>query len=78
MEMKYFSKFLTILLESPLSGEFRTREFFTNFSFKNRHKDTLLAITKVLLNEDEGLLLHARILMFIEQNAKKSMHFLII
>ena len=55
MEIKYFSKLLVILLESPLSGDFRTREFFTNFSFKNWHKDMLLAITKVLFIEDEVL-----------------------
>ena len=55
MEIKYFSKLFVILLESPLSGDFRTREFFTNFSFKNRHKDMLLAITKVLFIEDEVL-----------------------
>ena len=62
-----FFKLLVIVLENPLSGDLRTREFFTNFSFKNRHKDMLLAITKVLFNEDEVVLLHAGILMFIER-----------
>ena len=77
MEIKYFSKLLVILLESPLSGDFRTREFVTNFSFKNRHKDMLLAITKVLFNEDEVLLLRARILMFIKR-IDESLNFSII